>query len=364
VGLSPSNLTSGHAQGASIGNFVTASVSPSANALLVLGAAGFDGAGAQDFTITGVSGLGLTWTRQKLGVAGATPKGDVEAWTAVCGASPGSGAITATLSSATVNGGVAWSVDQFTGEDTTTPVIAGNIVAGNNSSAASSVTYGTAASSQNLFWFLSVVLIGTGQSVTQAASETPAWTQLAQAQSDTTSQNGVSVQAQVSPDATVLTGSSSWTGSHSWGTVGLEIAAASGGPTFSGTGNAAASLAVSGTATSARSGSGHGVITLAASAAGAARKSGTGTAVITLAAAASPPPGTASAGQGSWYDLLAIRQANRQFRQDELSRPPLSCPNDGTPLEPSPPGWDSSLFCPHDGYRWPTDPNPLRPGGL
>jgi hypothetical protein len=66
----------------------------------------------------------------------------------------------------------------------------------------------------------------------------------------------------------------------------------------------------------------------------------------------------------SWEQLRETAELNRQFRQEEMSKPPLACPNDGTPLEPSPPGSDSSLFCPHDGYRWPTDPNRLRPGGL
>jgi hypothetical protein len=66
----------------------------------------------------------------------------------------------------------------------------------------------------------------------------------------------------------------------------------------------------------------------------------------------------------SWEQLRETAELNRQFRRDELSKPPAACPNDGTPLEPSPPGADSTMFCPHDGYRWPGDPNPLRPGGL
>ena len=57
----------------------------------------------------------------------------------------------------------------------------------------------------------------------------------------------------------------------------------------------------------------------------------------------------------SWEQLRAIGQANRLARQAELSRPPLSCPNDGTPLEQSPPGADSSLFCPMGDYKYPQD---------
>jgi hypothetical protein len=229
VSLAVTSLTSNSTASASFGGFTTASVSPAANSLLVLWVSGFDGSGTQDFTVSAVSGLGLTWTRQKLGVAGSTPKGDVECWTAPCGSSPGSGAITVTLTVGNVNGGVAWDVDQVTGQSASTPVVTGNTQATNNSSAASSATFGTAGNASNLFLYGSTVLIGTGQSVTQAASETPAWTQLAQQQSNTTTQNGVSLQTQVSPDATHLTASSSWTGSHSWGTIGIEIAAATGG---------------------------------------------------------------------------------------------------------------------------------------
>ena len=228
MALAATSLINSSAASASVSGFTTASISPTANSLLLLSVGGFDGTGSQDFTVNTVSGLGLTWARKKLGIAGSTPKGDVEAWAATCGATPGSGTITVSLTIA-FSGGVAWGVDQFTGEDTTTPVVAGNIVASNNSSAASSVTYGSAASSSNLFWFMNVVLLGGGGNITQAPSETPPWTALSQSQSDTTTFNGASLATQVSPDVTHLTGSSSWSGSHSWGTIGLEISASSGG---------------------------------------------------------------------------------------------------------------------------------------
>jgi hypothetical protein len=57
----------------------------------------------------------------------------------------------------------------------------------------------------------------------------------------------------------------------------------------------------------------------------------------------------------SWEQLLAIRQYDRELRAEELSRPPLACPNDGTPLRTSPPGAGSELWCPHDGWRYPQD---------
>lgn len=57
----------------------------------------------------------------------------------------------------------------------------------------------------------------------------------------------------------------------------------------------------------------------------------------------------------SWNQLLEIAELNRQLRREELSRPPLACPNDGTPLVPAPPSAEGSLFCPHDGWLYPRD---------
>jgi hypothetical protein len=57
----------------------------------------------------------------------------------------------------------------------------------------------------------------------------------------------------------------------------------------------------------------------------------------------------------SWYQLLEIAEVNRQKRREELSRPPLACPNDGTPLVPAPGSAESSLYCPFDGWQYPRD---------
>jgi hypothetical protein len=57
----------------------------------------------------------------------------------------------------------------------------------------------------------------------------------------------------------------------------------------------------------------------------------------------------------SWQQLLDIAELNRQLRQEELSRPPFACPNDGTPLQPAPASAEASLFCPHDGWQYPRD---------
>jgi hypothetical protein len=54
----------------------------------------------------------------------------------------------------------------------------------------------------------------------------------------------------------------------------------------------------------------------------------------------------------AWEQLLTNRDLNYEFAREELSRPPLACPNDGTPLEQGPHG---ELFCRHDGWQWPRD---------
>lgn len=51
---------------------------------------------------------------------------------------------------------------------------------------------------------------------------------------------------------------------------------------------------------------------------------------------------------GSWYDLLSIEQEMRQMLEEERSRVPVACPNDGEPLRTGP---DGELFCPFDGWR-------------
>jgi hypothetical protein len=224
MSLSVSSLTSDSTAGASVGGFTTASITPAANSMLILAAGGFDGTGSQDFTISSVSGLGLTWTRRKLGVAGSGAKGDVEAWTAVCGGSPGSGTITAATSIA-FSGGMVWDVDQVTGQDGTTPIVASNIQAANASSTAAALTFNAAANSSNLYWFMSVALLGGGGSVSQTPSETPAWTSLSNLQSSTATYNGVGLTTQISPDVTHTAAGATLSVSHSWGTIGLEIAA-------------------------------------------------------------------------------------------------------------------------------------------
>ena len=54
----------------------------------------------------------------------------------------------------------------------------------------------------------------------------------------------------------------------------------------------------------------------------------------------------------AWETLRDIERERRELERDERSRPPVACPNDGTPLQE---GQGGALSCPFDGYRWPED---------
>ena len=62
----------------------------------------------------------------------------------------------------------------------------------------------------------------------------------------------------------------------------------------------------------------------------------------------------------SWEQLRSIVQSDAAERAYWRDLPPRACPVDGTPLVSSPPGADSELFCPHDGWQYPRDW--VRPG--
>lgn len=51
---------------------------------------------------------------------------------------------------------------------------------------------------------------------------------------------------------------------------------------------------------------------------------------------------------GGWFGLLDIVAEAKQIEQDERSRPPQACPNDGEPLQAGPNG---ELHCPYDGWK-------------
>lgn len=54
----------------------------------------------------------------------------------------------------------------------------------------------------------------------------------------------------------------------------------------------------------------------------------------------------------SWESLINVIHEAAAYAQDERSRPPEACPNDGEPLREGP---DGTLFCRFDGWRYPRD---------
>jgi len=218
--LAATSLASGGST-ADAGSFATASVSPAANSLLVLYVTYAVTGGT---TITGVTGLGLTWTQRKT-VTAFSASTHIDCWTAKAGASPGSGTVTVTFG--TTTGSWVYDLEQWTGYDTTasdTTGPGGYVVqaVSNFSSAittAASVAYAAAASSGNLFSYA----CGCAANQSQAPAESPAWTELADQHIATPS---CSMETQVSPDATNLAGSSTISSAAAYGAIGLEIASA------------------------------------------------------------------------------------------------------------------------------------------
>lgn len=100
-------------------SFVTASISPAANSLLLVFAASSDSTLAPTIT---ASGLSLSWTSQKDQPFGSstTDVRRLAAFSAQCGPTPGSGQITFSMSALSTH--VAWMVIEITGHDTTTPI--------------------------------------------------------------------------------------------------------------------------------------------------------------------------------------------------------------------------------------------------
>lgn len=50
----------------------------------------------------------------------------------------------------------------------------------------------------------------------------------------------------------------------------------------------------------------------------------------------------------SWEQLISIGREARKLAEQEKTRAPQACPNDGTPLLRGPHG---ELYCPWDGWR-------------
>ena len=57
----------------------------------------------------------------------------------------------------------------------------------------------------------------------------------------------------------------------------------------------------------------------------------------------------------SWEQLRSIAFAQAEYDAFWRGQLPRFCPYDMTQLQSSPPGADSELFCPSDGWRYPQD---------
>lgn len=135
---SASNLTTGSSNVAGT-SWVTASVSPSTNALILVTFVARNGSSVQP-TVSSISGLGLTWEKvTSVGVdtSGASRR-TLELWRTM--GTPSAGTITITTGESDT--GAVWSVDQITGVDTSGSNGSGAIV----QSATNSDETGTATS--------------------------------------------------------------------------------------------------------------------------------------------------------------------------------------------------------------------------
>jgi len=114
MAITASNLTTGSA--ASVTSTTTASISPTANALVIVAVASRNFTGAGPATVPTVTGASGTWVQIATLSDGSSGARTVTLFRDLS-ASPGSGILT--IDFAGVNqGSVAWSVDQFQGTDT------------------------------------------------------------------------------------------------------------------------------------------------------------------------------------------------------------------------------------------------------
>lgn len=205
--ISPTNLSS----------YDTVSISPAANSLLLVFSASSISSGTSP-TIT-VSGLGLTWTSQvDYGFDPATPVRRIAAATAQCGASPGSGVLTLTMSDIATH--AAWVVVEITGHDTTTPVVQSvTDTVGSGTSLGLTLASPADAANRAFAWW--------GLRVAEPINGTASWTELT---TGTTTGPAMSHESEWRSDAFDTAPAVTWTTSGRCGGLALEIAAQGGTP--------------------------------------------------------------------------------------------------------------------------------------
>jgi len=161
--------------------------------------------------------------------------------------------------------------------------------------------------------------------------------------------------------AITLAATGTGTGHHAGtGSGALSLTASGAGSSARhGTSDAAVTLDATAAGTSARAGTGIAAVALAATATGVPHKAGTGVAMLALAGLGTVPPPPKPV--GSWWGLDTILKESRQEFDAYWDRPPLDCPVCGQPLvnAPSTPaGSGVELYCNYAGdhqYHWPRD---------
>lgn len=212
MALACTNLTNGSSitDGTS---YATASVTPTSNALVLLSVTLRRSAGTP--TTPTVSGCGLTWVEVVSQASSGGANRKISIFRAM-GSSPSSGAITITCSETQTE--ASWSVDQFTGTDTSGTNGSGAIV-----QSGSSNDGGVAATSCTLTLsaFGSTANMAYGAKTTTAnVATTPGsgFTELSDVQ---TSESGTGFQTQYKVNDNTIDWS--WTGSNSWFCAGCEV---------------------------------------------------------------------------------------------------------------------------------------------
>lgn len=200
----------------------TSSVTPAANCTLVVFVSSWDAGNLDAPLVSSITGLSLTWTQAGHVAAGGT-HGDLSAWFAVCGASPGSGALTITTST-NVSAGNCYDILQVTGGPAT-----GNGAAITSNVKTAQITNGTAPTCTmsaaldpgNVFLVGVTAVLVSAQ--TQAVTPATGWTELNDFYNSSSSTGGVGLETQVSPDAAHTLASGTWVSKKNGMILGLEV---------------------------------------------------------------------------------------------------------------------------------------------
>lgn len=216
MAIAVSALTSSY-NNANAAGYATASISPAAGSLLVL----YVGSSITGGTAPGTTptGLSLTWTLQDQIAFSGTGSAErrLAVFTAPCGASPGSGAVTLThtdLGSGATSEGTAWAVLQVTGHNVAAPVVQHPKTSG-VAATSGSLTLAAAASSLNR------PVVGWWHRANEGKTPRTNWGELTDNFGGTPS---VGLETQWRGDAFETTASATWVSSQPWAAIALEIA--------------------------------------------------------------------------------------------------------------------------------------------